>query len=363
MERGEGFIMQPTQAITSNKAKTDKLYELDYMRVIACLAVIIVHITAIGTTDYIQGSLPHIIILILNRSLKFTTPVFIFLSGVTSFYSYRKKEFEYLPFIKKRMVKVLIPYIVWCVIYYAVYMEKRLYGFYPFDMQDFMDKVFNGTMSYHLYFVIIIVQMYIVGPVFYKLLKKSGNRVAILIISSIITALCAEFIRYENSDRLFLKYMFFFMLGIYVTLEYDRYTSWINKHKALISALYVVCAAVYTAVSYYNLSIYVGVWFLFSVVSVFFVYLVGLVMKKLMKNIYPFVKLFGQSSYYIYLMHPLVLTLMVLYTRENGILSVTKRLIMYFSTVMPITILSCLSFTFMKNKIKARKKTASAASS
>ncbi|HBD64462.1 MAG TPA: hypothetical protein DC038_08515, partial [Clostridiales bacterium] len=82
-------MMQPSQAI-ENKVNTDKLYELDYMRVIACLAVIIVHITAIGTTDYIQGSLPHIVILILNRSLKFTTPIFIFLSGLTSFYSYRK---------------------------------------------------------------------------------------------------------------------------------------------------------------------------------------------------------------------------------------------------------------------------------
>lgn len=345
-----------------DKDKKDKLYELDYMRFIACLAVMIVHITAtaIDVNGYIRGSFPYIAILIINRSFKFTTPIFIFLSGVTSFYSYRKKEFKYFPFIVRRLEKVLVAYLLWCIVYYAAYIKL---GYYAFDIKFFIDRVLLGDMSYHLYFVIIITQMYIVGPVFYKMLKASDRKITILIAAAIITALCAEYIRFKYSDRLFLKYMFFYMLGIFVTLEYEKYTSWISKNKIAISAGYVIISAVYTIVSYYDHVIYIYVWVMFSIFSVFFVYYIGLLMKRSLSKIYSFIKLFGQSSYYIYLMHPMVLTLMIMYTDNNGILSVTKRLIIYSSTVIPITVASCLAFTAVRNKIKKNKKAALAASS
>ena len=89
--------------------KKDKLYELDYMRFIACFAVMIVHITATGVEQYIHGSFPYVLMLTVNRSLKFTTPVFILLSGVTSFYSYsyKNQKFDYGEFLVKRLSKVI----------------------------------------------------------------------------------------------------------------------------------------------------------------------------------------------------------------------------------------------------------------
>ena len=113
--------------------KKDKLYELDYMRFIACFAVMIVHITATGVNEYIHGSFPYVLMLIVNRSLKFTTPVFILLSGVTSFYSYgyKKREFKYMEFLKKRLVKVIVAYFVWCIIYYAAYIY---FGYYSINI-------------------------------------------------------------------------------------------------------------------------------------------------------------------------------------------------------------------------------------
>lgn len=345
-----------------SKEKKDKLYELDYMRFIACLAVMAVHITAtaLDVNGYIHGSFPHMVMLIINRSLKFTTPVFIFLSGVTSFYSYRKKEFNYFSFIKKRLEKVLVAYLIWCVIYYLAYIKA---GFYSFNLTFFIDNIIYGSMSYHLYFVVVIVQMYIVGPIFYKMLKDSNKKVIILIVFAIITMLCAEFLRFKYADRVFLKYMFFYMLGIYVTLERDNYLTFINRFKFVIVAGYLTVSAIYIAVTYYNLTIYMYIWFVFSVFSVFFVYYIGLIMKKSLSKFYSFIKLFGQSSYFIYLMHPLVLTFMIMYTDNNGILSVTKRLLIYSATVIPITIISCLLFTAVRNKIQKNKKAALAASS
>lgn len=331
------------------------------MRFIACLAVITVHITATGVTGYIHGSFPHIVMLIINRSLKFTTPIFIFLSGVTSFYSYRKKEFKYFPFIIKRLEKVVVAYLIWCFIYYYAYIKLGIHN--AFDLNFFIENIRLGTMSYHLYFVIIIIQMYIVGPIFYKMLKDSKKQIPILIVSAVITMLSAEFLRFEYSDRIFVKYMFFYMLGIYVTLEYDKFIGFMKRYKYLIAVGYVVAAAIYTYVSFMDMSVYMYVWFVFSVFAVFFIYSLGLIMKKTLFKIYSFIKLFGQSSYFIYLMHPLVLTMAIMYTDNNRILSITKRIIIYSATVFPITIISCLAFVFVRNKIKKKRKAALAASS
>lgn len=348
-----------TETNEIEKDNKDKLYELDYVRFIACLAVMIVHVTATGVTGYIHGSFPHLAVLLVNRSLKYTTPVFIFLSGVTSFYSYRQREFKYFSFLKRRLSKVLVAYFLWCIIYYAVYIKL---GYYGWDIKFFIKNVLQGTMSYHLYFVIIIVQMYIVGPVFYNLLRKSDKKITILLVAAVITLLSAEFIRFELSDRLFLKYVVFYMLGIYVALEKDLFLSWIERHNKHVITAYVVTGLAYTVVSYYDMIISTYVWFIYSVVSVFFVYYAGQVMKEVFRKNYSFIKLFGQSSYYIYLMHPLVLTLMILFAENNGILSITKRLILYSATVMPVTIISCLVFTAVKNKISKKKRKTLAAS-
>lgn len=334
--------------------KKDKLYELDYMRFIACFAVMIVHITAIGVTEYIHGSFPYTLMLYINRSLKFTTPVFIFLSGVTSFYSYSNKnrEFNYVEFLIKRLSKVLIAYLIWCVIYYEVYIRL---GYYARDNNFFVESVLQGTISYHLYFVIIIVQMYIVGPLFYFILKNTEKKVPILILAGIITYICAEFIRYELSDRLFLKYMVFYMLGIFLTMEYDKYLLWIKKNKIFIIVGYITMGLIYTIVAYYDSVFNTFVWFVFSSVSVFFVYLFGLFMKEKLMNIYSFIKVFGQSSYYIYLMHPLILTIMTIYAQKR-FLSVTNKILLYGFTVIPITVISCLTFTVIRNKFKKSKR-------
>jgi surface polysaccharide O-acyltransferase-like enzyme len=336
--------------------KREKLLELDYMRVIACFAVMIVHISATGVTEYIHGSFPNIVMTLLNRSFKFTTPIFIFLSGVTGFYGYRNKEFNYFEFIGKRLNKVLIPYLVWCAIYYFVYIRL---GYYSFNVKFFLKSIAQGTMSYHLYFVIIIIQLYLLGPIFYNLVKKSKNRIRLLVVSAIITSLFVEYLRFDLSDRVFLKYMFFYMFGMFVTLEHEKFTPWLKKHSILVIMGYILSGLSYTLVSYYNLKIYSFVWFLFSTLSILFVYLVGLISKEKLHKIYGFIKIFGQSSYYIYLMHPIILTTMIIIAADKGILSVTTRLIIYFSVVIPVTVISCLSYTMVKNKIKRfRKKVA-----
>lgn len=344
-------ILQTT--LDKTVAKKEKLMELDYVRCIACIAVVIVHITAIGVTDYIQGSIPQIFSLIINRCLKFTTPIFVFLSGITGFYSYRNRDIDYIPFVIKRVKKVLIAYFVWCVLYYIYFIRL---GFYGFDIVFFIKSFIAGTMSYHLYFVIIITQLYLIGPIFYGLIKKSNNRIGLLLIFGIINLLCAQYLNFKFSDRIFLKYMFFYLIGMYVTLEYNKFRTWVQDHKLLVTIGYIVFSAFYIVVTYYQWKLYSLSWFLFSTVSIFFVYLVGLAVKDRFIKYYGFIRLFSQSSYYVYLMHPMILTSMIMITDRLGILSITKKLIIYFVVVIPLSVILSLSYTKTKNVLKNMKK-------
>ncbi|MDD4781174.1 MAG: acyltransferase [Tissierellia bacterium] len=323
------------------------------MRCIACIAVIIVHITAIGVTDYMQGSLPHILTLIINRSLKFTTPIFVFLSGITGFYSYRNRDIDYISFVIKRVKKVIIPYFIWCVLYYIYFIRL---GFYGFDIVFFIKSFIAGNMSYHLYFVIIITQLYILGPIFYGLIKKSNNKIMLLFIFAVINLLCAQFLNFKLSDRIFLKYMFFYLIGMYVTLEYNKFKSWIENHKAIITIGYITFSIFYILVTYYQWELYSLSWFLFSTISIFFVYLIGLAVKDKFIKFYGYIRLFSQSSYYVYLMHPMILTTMIMITEKLGILSITKKLIIYFVVVIPLSVILSLSYTKIKNTIKDKRK-------
>ncbi|MFA5528859.1 MAG: acyltransferase family protein, partial [Peptostreptococcales bacterium] len=84
-----------------------RLVELDYMRGLACIAVVLTHITALGVVEYLPGSPHKILSTYMNRSFNFTVPVFIFLSGLTGFLGYTKKPFHYGVFLKKRLGKIV----------------------------------------------------------------------------------------------------------------------------------------------------------------------------------------------------------------------------------------------------------------
>jgi len=75
--------------------KKERIDETNIIRGIACLAVVLVHITAGPVTSLREGSIHSIIFTLLNRGAKFTTPTFLFLSGLTLFYSYEERDFKY----------------------------------------------------------------------------------------------------------------------------------------------------------------------------------------------------------------------------------------------------------------------------
>jgi len=131
--------------------KKERIDETNIIRGIACLAVVLVHITAgpVGTLN--AGSVHSIIFTLLNRGAKFTTPTFLFLSGLTLFYSYEERDFKYVKFLKKRFSTTLIPYLIWSIIYFLYFYFQGIYSLSP---RFLIENILLANMSYHLYFVL-----------------------------------------------------------------------------------------------------------------------------------------------------------------------------------------------------------------
>ncbi|HHV60670.1 MAG TPA: acyltransferase family protein [Clostridiaceae bacterium] len=88
-----------------------RIKALDYIRVIATLAVIAIHVSSTYT-------LSNDIAYIINQSMRFAIPVFFILSGAAIFYShYEKGRINYMVFVRKRFVKIVVPFILWTLIY------------------------------------------------------------------------------------------------------------------------------------------------------------------------------------------------------------------------------------------------------
>ena len=141
-----------------------KLTEIDIMRAIAIIAVLLIHGTS-GATQLPLRTGSHAVFFILNKASLFTVPLFIWISGVVLFYSYydRWEQGMSLVFWTKRLRKILIPYILWSLFYY-LFNQFIFHGRFGFDVVHVIKLLMSGNASYHLYYMIIIVQFYLLFP-------------------------------------------------------------------------------------------------------------------------------------------------------------------------------------------------------
>lgn len=323
-----------------------RLKELDYMRVIACISVVLIHITAVGVVEYLPGSIHSKTMIFLNRSLQYATTLFIFLSGMTCFGSFEKYKGDFILFLKKRLTTIIYPYVAVCLIYYGAYVYL---GYYSFDPVFLLKGILTGTLCYHLYFIIILVQMYLLIPVFCKLFKTFSDE----FILSVVLAINIMTLRisFPLSDRVFFKYMFFFAAGIYVIKNYGHVMTVLKRKsvKFLSLLVFVMTSLLYSYLYAANNGNLIYGWFLHCSLSIPFLYVTGLFLAKRTKGLYSKVKLLGKSAYYIYLIHPLFLSFFVMAFDRTAVSSLTVKLLLYTFTVLATSIILSIGYVIVKD--------------
>lgn len=326
--------------------------ELSFANVLCCLLVIFIHVNSEAVSTLDKNSIWYAFSFILWQSASFSVYAFIFLSGIKQFL---KTDIKISDFYKKRLVKIALPYLLWVCIYYAydVYM-----GIETFNLKTLLYYMYSGDYIGHFYFVIIILQFYLLMPLWIKLFKISNPKI-MLTISFIISALSWEIlpslVEFKFFDRISTTYIFFWTLGAYIGMNYENAKAILLKYKNTIYTMF--CIMLVGAVGFLYVTsvneIYYGfteyMMMTYRIVAIIFLFTLSLSgINKICKN--KFVSLIDMSSYNIYLSHLLVQKHVVYLLNTYAVLRISHRMFIRASAVYLISIGVCVIYTYIKRK-------------
>lgn len=294
---------------------TKRFQEMDVMRGIAIIAVILIHISSFaidGSSNFLMGN----IALFLNQLTRFAVPVFLMLSGWGLTVS-KKYEMKYVPLLFNQISKVIFFYLMWNVIYYIV-------SFDSFSLFEMVKGMILGSTYYHLYYVPLIIFFYMIYPLIYRLAKLNSG----LVIAFFITVFSqyADFIfkiEMLNSGVNVFNWLFFFVFGIWFANDLDSKVIFIKKHARILLLLFVMSVSIVFAEAYITFealgkslattSMRPSVIILSTA---FFIMVIALDWKNNMVRKY--ILKISKVSYGMYLSHALVLAVFNILWNENG---------------------------------------------
>lgn len=204
----------------------ERLFELDLVRLAATLAVVMIHVSS----TYLPGDSGGYF---LNQLARFAVPLFFAVSGASLLAAYGQ-HLQIPAFYRGRLRKVFIPFVIWTGFY--------LLASYHFKLPALTDPAFwfdylkyLGLGIDHLYFIVIILQLYILYPLLLKIYRSAGPKW--LLAGSLALSLATQTIVYLMRWNilvfptglsvylylLFPAWVFFMALGMYyVELQKDR---------------------------------------------------------------------------------------------------------------------------------------------
>jgi surface polysaccharide O-acyltransferase-like enzyme len=190
---------------------------LDNLRVKATFMVVLIHAAAPGLYKYNQ--IPDSwwwICNIYDSLLRCCVPLFVMISGALIL----NKDYELMDFLKKRFSKVAIPFIAWTIIY-AVF--NHYYLGINYGINHIIGFLLFKPVSYHLWFVFMIISLYLATPVLRKWLKHANDKeIIFFLLICFIAAFINPIIKKWNGNTIgfhlqfFTGYTGYFVLGYYL---------------------------------------------------------------------------------------------------------------------------------------------------
>ncbi|MEO8582087.1 MAG: acyltransferase [Patescibacteria group bacterium] len=201
------------------------LEKSQFLKGLAIIMVVVIHTLAylpgIYTTSQFQ-----IFYIAIDQLGRFCVPLFLLLSGYGLAVKYKDEVPAWVPFLKKRVLKLIPLYLIWSVV------SHTLLSIIPAwesigPSQPLWYQLLTGSSDYQLYFVVLIFQLYALFPFFLKLVKKFP----LLTLFTSFAIQLGVFAYYYNNELpgqfnldgfqyiFFVSWIGYFVLGIWLALK------------------------------------------------------------------------------------------------------------------------------------------------
>ena len=212
---------------------------ISILNVLACIGVVILHTFETGYT-----SDANFVFEVLIRAIAFcAVPVFFMITGATLI-DYRER-YDTKTFFKKRLLKVIIPLIIWSIIYFIINFFKGKFSINDLSFKFVFEYFFLVKTNPIFWFFVVIIGIYLAIPVI-SLIPQESRRKAFLYII-IITFVFNQFLpdllyhlnlNYNYDLKFPLTYSWwiaFIFIGYYI----DKYEI-VKKHRVIIYVLGII---------------------------------------------------------------------------------------------------------------------------
>ena len=309
----------------------NRLIEFDFLRFFAILGVICIHVfyfPSVELMNIIGEITVNPIMLSINNYIRnsscYAVPLFIAISGfILSFHYY--STFNIPNFLTKRLSKIIPPYLIFS---FISIIGLGFFTGFP-DAITIIDKLITATANDTLWFFSLIIQFYLIYPLIVHIYQyfETSYKITYVIFICLITQIglnyCLTLVDpavnlYFHS--FFLRYIFYFILGIYIQRNYVI----IKKGLKTIHPIYFIPIPIFLSVIHvfpFN----TGAFIQLSVELGFFVSMLALLLgisiecTKFSSNPFKFMRKVGLYSFGIYLIHPVINYLVILFLYKIGI--------------------------------------------
>lgn len=179
---------------------------------------------------------------------RFAVPSFLIISGFFVSYKERSGADDIRNMMVRRLQRVVPPYLIWSSVYFLLFLPGGGHLARP-PVVIFLERLITGTNFYHLYFIVLVIQLYLLTSCGFMRNGHAGKATVIAAVAAFLVFTLPSYLlpsdasalggstagyyfrAYERS--LFPRWLPFFMLGRWLGARWDKVNDYAGRRRRL----------------------------------------------------------------------------------------------------------------------------------